>query len=139
MVAEYYHGSWTWYEGSNEWSLEGIVTHWMPLPEPPGYKCYNVNCGSCISKTLCGEPADTALGCKDRLVSVQTNVPGCGGDDYGCPTITPENLVKHGEIIETIEDGKMKRVFSCCGTDFTRLTSWITPNYCPNCGAKMNL
>ena len=46
--------------------------------------------------------------------------------------------VKHGSIIETIEDGHMKRVFSCCGTDFTEMTCWITPNYCPNCGAKMD-
>lgn len=32
VVAEYYKGSWTWYD---EYSLEGIVTHWMPRPEPP--------------------------------------------------------------------------------------------------------
>lgn len=32
VVAEYYKGSWTWYD---EYSLEGIVTHWMPLPELP--------------------------------------------------------------------------------------------------------
>lgn len=38
-----------------------------------GYKCYNVNCGSCICKTLCGKPADTALGCASRVVNVQTN------------------------------------------------------------------
>ena len=25
VVAEYYEGSWTWYD----------VTHWMPMPEPP--------------------------------------------------------------------------------------------------------
>jgi len=35
VAAEYYGGSWTWYEGSHEYDLEGIVTHWMPLPEPP--------------------------------------------------------------------------------------------------------
>ena len=35
VVAEYYKGSWTWYDGGSEYSLEGIVTHWMPLPEPP--------------------------------------------------------------------------------------------------------
>lgn len=35
VVAEYYKGSWTWYEGSSEYSLEGTVTHWMPLPKPP--------------------------------------------------------------------------------------------------------
>ena len=46
--------------------------------------------------------------------------------------------VRHGKIIETIENGRMKRVFSCCGEDFTELTCWMTPNYCPNCGAKMD-
>ena len=46
--------------------------------------------------------------------------------------------VRHGKIIETIENGRMKRVFSCCGEDFTKLTCWMTPNYCPNCGAKMD-
>ena len=47
--------------------------------------------------------------------------------------------VRNGSIIETIEDGHMKRVFSCCGTDFTKMTCWMTPKYCPNCGAKMDL
>lgn len=46
--------------------------------------------------------------------------------------------IKYGCIIETIENGKMKRVFSCCNTDFTQLTMWLTPNYCPNCGAKIS-
>ena len=31
-----------------------------------GYKCFNIKCGSCIGKTLCGEPEDTALVCVDR-------------------------------------------------------------------------
>ena len=35
VVAEYYKGSWTWYDGGHEYSLDGIVTHWMPMPEPP--------------------------------------------------------------------------------------------------------
>ena len=35
VVSEYYEGSWIWYEGGTEWSLENIVTHWMPLPLPP--------------------------------------------------------------------------------------------------------
>ena len=35
VVAEYYKGSWTWYDGGSEYSLEDIVTHWMPLPQPP--------------------------------------------------------------------------------------------------------
>ena len=46
--------------------------------------------------------------------------------------------VRHGSIIETIENGRMKRVFSCCGTDFTEMTCWMTPNFCPECGAKMD-
>ena len=44
---------------------------------------------------------------------------------------------KTGEIIETIKDGKMNRIFSCCGTDFTQLTMWMTPKYCPECGTKI--
>lgn len=35
VVAEYYKGSWTWCDGGHEYSLEGIVTHWMPMPELP--------------------------------------------------------------------------------------------------------
>ena len=35
VTAEYYNGCWTWYEGGQEYDLDGIVTHWMPLPEPP--------------------------------------------------------------------------------------------------------
>lgn len=46
--------------------------------------------------------------------------------------------VRHGSIIETIEDGRMKRVASCCGADFTEITCWMTLNYCPNCGARMD-
>ena len=46
--------------------------------------------------------------------------------------------VRHGKIIETIKDGKMNRVFSCCGHDFTELTCWYMPKYCPNCGARMD-
>ena len=36
VVAEYYKGSWTWYDGGSEYSLEGIVTHWMPMPSTEG-------------------------------------------------------------------------------------------------------
>lgn len=46
--------------------------------------------------------------------------------------------VRYGSIIETIEDGHMKRTFSCCGTDFTKMTCWMTPKYCPECGAIIN-
>ena len=52
------------------------------------------------------------------------------------PTIEAKPVV-YGEIIETIEKGKMKRVFSCCNTVCTQLTMWLEPNYCPNCGADM--
>lgn len=33
-----------------------------------GYKCFNIKCGSCIGKTLCGEPEETAIGCVDRII-----------------------------------------------------------------------
>ena len=46
--------------------------------------------------------------------------------------------VRHGRVVETIEDGRMKRIFSCCRTDCTERTCWMTANYCPNCGAKMD-
>ena len=46
--------------------------------------------------------------------------------------------VRHGSVIETNVNGKSHRVFTCCGTDFTTLTMWMIPNYCPNCGAKMD-
>jgi hypothetical protein len=36
VLAEYYDdGRWVWYEGSTEYDLCDIVTHWMPLPQPP--------------------------------------------------------------------------------------------------------
>ena len=38
-----------------------------------GYKCYNFRCGSCIGKTLCGEPGDGATKCDNRIVSLKTN------------------------------------------------------------------
>ena len=39
--------------------------------------------------------------------------------DFPAADVEP---VRHGSIIETIEDGRMKRVFSCCGVDFTEMT-----------------
>ena len=38
-----------------------------------GYKCSNVYCGSCIGKSLCGEPGDSPLQCADRLAPGPTN------------------------------------------------------------------
>ena len=35
VTAEYYNGCWTWYDGGHEYDLDGIVTSWMPMPEPP--------------------------------------------------------------------------------------------------------
>lgn len=26
---------WEWYDGNTLYDLEGVVTHWMPLPQPP--------------------------------------------------------------------------------------------------------
>ena len=56
-----------------------------------GYKYYNIRCGSCIGKTLCGEPGDGALECDDRmckksatdykaLLSEREGVGDAGGD-----------------------------------------------------------
>lgn len=49
----------------------------------------------------------------------------------------PDNRDKTGEIVETIKDGKLNRTMSCCNEDLTTLTQWCTPNFCPNCGAKI--
>ena len=35
VVAEYYEGSWSWDENGTEYDITDIVTHWMPMPEPP--------------------------------------------------------------------------------------------------------
>lgn len=35
VAAEYAFGEWTWRENSNDFDITDIVTHWMPLPEPP--------------------------------------------------------------------------------------------------------
>lgn len=35
VCAVYYKSRWTWEKNNIEYSLDGIVTHWMPLPEPP--------------------------------------------------------------------------------------------------------
>lgn len=34
-----------------------------------GYKCYNIKCGACVGKTLCGLSGDEALTCLDREVA----------------------------------------------------------------------
>lgn len=46
--------------------------------------------------------------------------------------------VMHGRIVESWTTGHPERFFSCCGTDCTKMTQWIRPNYCPHCGAKMD-
>ena len=38
-----------------------------------GYKCYNIKCGACVGKTLCGLSGDEALTCEDRMVNQKTN------------------------------------------------------------------
>lgn len=41
-------------------------------------------------------------------------------------------------IIETIENGKMKRFCSCCQTDFTTISMWGSFRYCPYCGSPLD-
>lgn len=35
ICADYYDGTFTWYEGNTEYDISDIVTHWMHLPTPP--------------------------------------------------------------------------------------------------------
>ena len=35
VFADYYDGTFIWYEGNREYDISDIVTHWMPLPVPP--------------------------------------------------------------------------------------------------------
>ena len=35
LEADWCFGAWSWNENGTEYDLDGIVTHWMPLPEPP--------------------------------------------------------------------------------------------------------
>ena len=46
--------------------------------------------------------------------------------------------VVHGRIVGSLEDGRYRRRFSCCGEDATMITQWAWPKYCPSCGAKMD-
>ena len=46
--------------------------------------------------------------------------------------------VVHGRIVGSLEDGRYRRRFSCCGEDATMITQWAWPKYCPNCGAKID-
>ena len=46
--------------------------------------------------------------------------------------------VVHGRIVGSLEDGRYRRRFSCCGEDATMITQWAWPKYRPNCGAKMD-
>lgn len=50
-------------------------------------------------------------------------------------TLKEKNVAK--KIIQTVENGRMKRIFSCCGTDCTQMTSWMIPKFCPHCGSKI--
>ena len=34
VLAEYFEGSWLWYEGGDEYDITDMVIAWMPLPEP---------------------------------------------------------------------------------------------------------
>ena len=80
---------------------------------------------------------------REKVLSKAAPVEGCFSDmisAYDVIMLPAADVapVLHGRIVQTLENGRMKRVFSCCGTDFTKLTSWMAPKYCPNCGAKMD-
>ena len=55
-----------------------------------------------------------------------------------CARYAEEIAVAHGRIVGSLEDGRYRRRFSCCGEDATMITQWAWPKYCPNCGAKMD-
>ena len=41
-----------------------------------------------------------------------------------------------GRIVGSLEDGRYRRSFPCCGEDATMITEWAWPKYCPNCGGQ---
>ena len=55
-----------------------------------------------------------------------------------CARYAEEIAVAHGRIVGSLEDGRYRRRFSCCGEDATMITQWAWPKYCPSCGAKMD-
>ena len=55
-----------------------------------------------------------------------------------CARYAEEIAVAHGRIVGSLEDGRYRRRFSCCGEDATMITEWAWPKYCPNCGAKID-
>ena len=46
--------------------------------------------------------------------------------------------VVHGRIVGSLEDGRYRRRFSCCGEVATMITQWAWPKFCPSCGAKID-
>ena len=64
-----------------------------------GYKCFNIKCGSCIGKTLCGEPEDTALVCVDRVI--------------GKPMTNADRIrsLSDEELVEFIKNIKVRAAF----------------------------
>ena len=65
-----------------------------------GYKCFNIKCGSCIGKTLCGEPEDTALVCVDRVIGK----PMTNADHIR--SMTDEELAEI--LIDLADDGNIR-------------------------------
>lgn len=59
-------------------------------------------------------------------------------EDFYCIPAADVAPVVHGRIVGSLEDGRYRRRFSCCGEDATVITQWAWPKYCPNCGAKMD-
>ena len=63
----------------------------------------------------------------DEIIDALENIPSAD--------VAP---VVHGRIVGSLEDGRYRRRFSCCGEDATMITQWAWPKYCPNCGAKID-
>lgn len=78
-------------------------------------------------KLTTGANSENALYKANDIYSAIDNAPAAD--------VTP---VVHGRIVGSLEDGRYRRRFSCCGEDATMITQWAWPKYCPNCGAKMD-
>ena len=59
--------------------------------------------------------------------------------DESCSNYVELVPIVHAKIMQTTKDGRAYRYCSNCEDDLTDLTMWMTPKYCPNCGAKVEV
>lgn len=93
--------------------------------------------GDLISRKALLEKTETIYAEVDNVIMAASVVTRT--DIVMAPAVDAEP-VKYGRIVEDWKDrkkGTIKRVFTCCNTDFTDLTQWMRPRYCPDCGAKI--